>query len=327
MMDGIIKNIVASNSSKRKILLMVLKVIITSALIYYLVNIIEYRKIISALTNADYTFVFFACLLMFVNVFLQFKKWQLICRNSLNIFDNKKILKSLLIGFSGGIVTPFKLGEFVGRAMPFQNVSIIEVTLATAIDKLFPLIVVSFAGGISSLLFIHFYYGVTFFITLSLVIVFLALFYFLILLINNKKFWYEIVYKKISRIKFLENHVSKFKLFGSLSQRVTWQLTLITFLYYITFTLQMTLLIAAFLSQYDLINYLWISNLVIFSQTIIPQVTIAELGVREGSTVFFMNLLGLSAAAGFNAAIILFFINLVLPAIAGTFLIINKSND
>ncbi|KAB2843482.1 MAG: flippase-like domain-containing protein, partial [Melioribacteraceae bacterium] len=305
IMIGIIKNIGALNSSNRKILLMILKAVITSALIYYLINIVEYKKVISALKNADYTFVIFACILMFVNVYLQFKKWRLICRNSLNISDDKKIFKSLLIGFGGGIVTPFKVGELVGRAVPLKNVGIIEITLATAIDKLFPLIIVSFAGVISALLFIHYFYDVSFFITVSLVMVFIALFYFLISLINNKKFWHHIVYEKLSRVKFLRNHVSIFKLFGSLSQKITWQITFITFLYYLTFTTQMAFLIAAFLHQYDLINYLWISSLVIFSQTIIPQITIAELGIREGSTIFFMNLLGLSAAAGFNAAILL----------------------
>ena len=326
MLD-MVKNIGVLNSANKKILLMILKVVVTLVLIYYLINIIEYKKIKDALENANYVFVAAAFLLMFVNIFFQFKKWQLICRNSLNIFDNKKILKSLFIGFSGGIVTPFKLGEFVARALPLKSVSLVEVTLATAIDKLFPLIVVCFVGGISSLLFIHFYYSVSFFITLSLIIVFLISFYFLFLLINNKKFWDEIVYEKLSQIKFLEKHISKFSLLGKLSPKVTWQLTFITLLYYLTFTTQMALLLAAFLHQYDLINYLWISNLVIFSQTIIPQVTIAELGIREGSTVFFMNLLGLSAAAGFNAAILLFVINLVLPSIAGTFLIINKNND
>jgi hypothetical protein len=326
-MSEVAENISIINSKNKKLLLMILKVIITFALIYYLVNIIEYEKIKTALEHADYSFVMFALLLVPVNIFLQYKKWQLICMNSLNISDNRKILKSLFIGFSGGIVTPFKLGEFVARAVPFKNKGIVEVTLATAIDKLFPLIIVSFIGGISALLFIHFYYEVSFFLTLSLVIVFIGLFYFLFLLINNKKFWEEIVYEKLSNIKFLEKHVLKFKLLGSISPKVMRQLIFATFFYYLTFTTQMALLIAAFMHQYDLINYLWISNLVIFSQTIIPQVTIAELGIREGSTVFFMNLLGLSAAAGFNAAILLFVINLVLPAIAGAFLIISKNND
>lgn len=321
------ENIAVINSSNKKLLLMILKIIITAVLIYYLISFIEYEKIKSALEHADYTFVFLAFLLSFVNIFLQYKKWQLICRNSLNVFNNKKILKSLFIGFSGGIVTPFKLGEFAARAVSLKNVSLVEVTLATAVDKLFPLIIVSFVGGISALLFIHFYYFVSSLLTLSLVIVFITLFYFLFILINNKKFWEEIVYEKLSRVKFLEKHISKFKLLGSLSPKVTRQLTFITILYYLTFTTQMALLIAAFLQQYDFINYLWISNLVIFSQTIIPQVTIAELGIREGSTVFFMNLLGLSAAAGFNAAILLFVINLVIPAIAGAFLIIPKNND
>jgi len=313
--------------ANKKLFFNLLKIIITASLLVYLINIIDYKKIIETLGSANYIFVLSALLLTGVNVFLQYKKWEIICRHSLNIFDKGIIAKSLFIGFSGGIVTPFKIGEFVARAIPIKTVGIIEISLATFIDKLFPLIVVSFIGGLSALLFVHYFHAVNILITVSLLIIYIILFYFLFIIVNNKKFWNDIIFDKISQIRFLKNHVSKFKLLGKLSSKITWQLTFITFLYYLTFTTQMALLIAAFLHQYDLLNYLWISNLVIFSQTIIPQVTIAELGIREGSTVFFMNLVGLSAAAGFNAAIILFFINLVLPSIVGLFLIITKKYD
>lgn len=320
-------NITFGDSKYSKLAVTISKIVITAAIILYLINKIEYQKIKSALEGADYLLVASAASLAVLNIYLQYKKWQIICRNSLKIYDNKKILKSLFVGFSGGIVTPFKLGEFVARALPFKEVSLVEVTLATAVDKFFPLITVSFIGGVSAILFIHYFYAVSLFLTLGLLIVFLAFFYFFFILVNNRKFWNVIVYEKLSKIKLLKKHIAKLEMLGGMSPKVTWHLTFVTLLYYFTFTTQMALLIAAFVHQFDIVNYLWISNLVIFSQTIIPQVTIAELGIREGSTVFFMNLLGLSAAAGFNAAIILFFINLVLPAVAGAFLIISRNND
>ena len=57
--------------------------------------------------------------------------------------------------------------------------------------------------------------------------------------------------------------------------------------------------------------------LVFFAKSAIPSFTLADLGIREGAAVYFMSALGIAAAAAFNAAFLLFCVNLLLPSLVG----------
>ena len=96
--------------------------------------------------------------------------------------SRKKILLSLFYGFSAGPFTPARVGEYFGRALSFKDKPFLQVAVATMIDKFFFLGVTAFIGGLGSILFIHFYYRVTFFITVPLFILIFVLTYFLIYL-------------------------------------------------------------------------------------------------------------------------------------------------
>ena len=61
-----------------------------------------------------------------------------------------------------------------------------------------------------------------------------------------------------------------------------------------------------------------------FAKTIIPPVSFGELGIREGASVYFLKQVGVSAAAGFNAAIFLFIINVLLPALTGLIFLLKR---
>ena len=79
--------------------------------------------------------------------------------------------------------------------------------------------------------------------------------------------------------------------------------------------------------EYNFLSYIWAGSLVLFAKTIIPPVAIADLGVREGASVFFLVKMGESSSVGFNASIFLFIINVLFPAIVGMFLLLKKNND
>jgi len=64
-----------------------------------------------------------------------------------------------------------------------------------------------------------------------------------------------------------------------------------------------------------------------FAKTIIPPVSLGELGIREGASIFFITALGESASVGFNASIFLFFINVLIPSLIGLILLLKKNND
>ena len=59
--------------------------------------------------------------------------------------------------------------------------------------------------------------------------------------------------------------------------------------------------------------------LVFFAKSAIPQVTLGDLGVREGAAVFFLGAYGVAPAAALDASLALCsLLNLVLPSLAGT---------
>jgi uncharacterized membrane protein YbhN (UPF0104 family) len=57
--------------------------------------------------------------------------------------------------------------------------------------------------------------------------------------------------------------------------------------------------------------------LVFFAKSAIPQVTLGDLGVREGAAVFFLAAYGVGPAAALDASLALFGLNLLLPALVG----------
>jgi len=69
--------------------------------------------------------------------------------------------------------------------------------------------------------------------------------------------------------------------------------------------------------QFDFLNYLWAAGLIIFTKTIIPPISLGELGIREGASIYFITQMSGTAAVGFNASIFLFIINLLIPALIG----------
>jgi hypothetical protein len=57
--------------------------------------------------------------------------------------------------------------------------------------------------------------------------------------------------------------------------------------------------------------------LTFYAKYLIPSLTVLDLGIREGGAAFFFQHLSLGAAAGLNAALVLFAMNVLVPALLG----------
>ena len=87
-------------------------------------------------------------------------------------------------------------------------------------------------------------------------------------------------------------------------------------LFYLTFLLQFFLLLSAFGPVQPLSALAGIGTIMLL-KTVIPPVTLGELGIREGASVIVLGHAGILPAAAFNASLLLFAVNLLLPALAG----------
>ena len=302
------------------------KILISAGLLYYLISSVEYNQIILALKEANIAIIGIVILLGVLNIFLQYSKWRLTCVEVLAVKDRLKIFRSLFYGFSAGIITPLRIGEYFGRGIEFRDKSLVQVTVATLIDKFFPLLMVASLGSISSLFFIYFYYNVSIYIVLSLFILIFTFFYLLIILLLSNKFWNSILFSKLNSSVKLKPFLEKLRIFESLDRTYFFKMLVISFLFYSCFLIQYALLVAAFSNHFDFIHYLWAANLIMFTKTIIPPISFGELGIREGASVYFLTQIGETASVGFNASIFLFIINLLVPALIGVGMFLRKND-
>lgn len=314
-------------SKHRNLILPFIKITIAAGLLYYIITWVNYNEIISAFTDANIYLLLVVLFLGLLNLYLQYYKWKITASVILNNADDKKIIYSLFQGFSAAVFTPARIGEYFGRALVFSDKSFLQVTLATLLDKFFPLLMVSFFGSLSSILFIHFYYEVNIYITASLFIVVFILFYIITLLIFYQSFWNNIVFNKIRSSKRISKYFDKLIVLKNLDRNYSAKMILISFLFYACYIFQYAFLVAAFSHNSAFINYIWTGNLIMFSKTVVPPISFGELGIREGASVFFIQQFGELASVGFNASIFLFFINVLIPALFGLIIIFRKNND
>lgn len=293
------------------------KILIAAGLLFYLISSVEYDQIFFAINNANILVIGIVFFMGILNIFLQYSKWRLTCGEVLEVNDNSKAFRSLFYGFSAGIITPLRIGEYFGRAIEFKDKSIVQVTVATLVDKFFPLLIIVSLGSISSLLFIYFYFEVSIYIVLSLFVLIFTLLYLFILLLLSKRFWDNILFSRLNSSKKFKSLFDKLKVFKRLDRNYSYRMMAISFLFYVCILIQYALLVTAFSHQFDFFNYLWAAGLTIFTKTIIPPVSLGELGIREGASVYFITQMSGTAAVGFNASIFLFIINLLIPALIG----------
>jgi uncharacterized protein (TIRG00374 family) len=308
-------------------LIIAAKIAIAGGLLIYLINQVNFNAIINAIKDADIFFILAALLLLVLNIYLQYLKWKVVCTNVLGINEKKRVLTSLFYGFSAGSFTPGRIGEYFGRALAFKDKPVSDVAVAAFVDKTISLLVITFIGALSSILFLHFYYHVTFFITASLFIFVFTLSYIFLFLLFNPSIWKNSIIGKIKSTKRLAFLVEKLSALKKINKNTVYKVAAISVLFFICMLLQYVLLVSAFSHHFDFLNYLWVGILIFFAKSIIPPVSIGDLGIREGASVFFISFIGENGSIGFNASIFLFLINILIPAVIGMFLLFQKNND
>ena len=311
---------------QKQIIIFISKILIAAGLLFFLVSSMDYSQIVPAIEDADLRLLGVAFLLSILNIFLQYLKWKLTSNKVLSENSRSKILTSIFYGFSAGIITPLRIGEYFGRAIAFRDKTVIQVSLATLIDKFFPFIIVASLGSISSLIFIYQFYDVSIYIVIALFIVVFSLFYLFAFLILNSKFWDILLFSKIKKIKRMKSLIESLQILKSMDRKYFLKMLFISFLFYSCFLIQYAILVSAFSYHFNFLTFLWVANLIMFVKTVIPPISLGELGIREGASIYFLTTMGETSSVAFNASIFLFIINLLIPSLIGLVLLMKRNN-
>lgn len=304
-----------------------LKFFVGLGLVLYLIQKISFAEILISLKSMNLIYFTIAVVFSIVNVFIQFVRWKFLLKNESPDLNNHSILQSLLIGFSGGTFTPARSGEYFLRKLPLKNFSLSSVITLTFIDKMMLLINVIFWGALISFGMMIFYYQVDFYVTASLFIIFISFFAALFMTIYSKRFYNylkELKQRFKIKIEFFKKLVEPL---SDLNNQLVSKLIFYAFLNLIVITIEFVVIVLSFENNLNFGSLFIAAIMVYFSKTLIPSITLGEIGIRESAAIYFFGIFGASEAVAFNSSMMLFFLNLLLPSLAGLYFLLRLKRE
>ncbi|NQX90730.1 MAG: flippase-like domain-containing protein [Flavobacteriales bacterium] len=261
-------------------------------------------------------------LLMPINWLLEAKKWQLLTEKfkSMSLL---KALRSVLVGVYFTMFTPNRIGEGIGRVQQLGPGEKTRGTYAFLVGS-GAQILATLIFGLLGLIYFSLMTKETWtspMLTIMLVLVIvlgIVLYTFPLqktsqnLQNSNLKGWRAALSKRITS---LQEYGSAIKA----------KVMAISFLRYVIFTLQFTLLIHAFTSVDLVETFLRISCLYLAS-TLIPTFALSEIGIREGVAIFLFSNTQVAVPEIFIATLGIWAINLLVPALLGAFFFVPKTS-
>ncbi len=295
-----------------------LKLLVAVALLGLIVVTIRPRPIWDALLVAKYDLVLFAALLMPLNIFIQERKWAYLVKLSHPNATLGETWGSLLGGYTFGIVTPGRIGEY-GRSLLIRNAEPLRLIGLTVIDKFYNLGLTT-AVGLPALCTLpwalNFATGYVLYALLGLLVVINGFLLYLALdprPVRSLIYAAQIMLPKGQRVAQLMGGLDRF---GKPQARRT---LLFTLAHYSVFLVQYFLLINA-LGKLDFLSSIRGASAILFTKSAIP-IAIGDLGLDQLVSVKFFGQFGITSEAAFNASILLFAINVVTPALVGLFFV------
>ena len=264
--------------------------------------------------------------LMFVNWGIEAKKWQLLI-NHLQQFSFHKALKSVLAGCSITMLTPNRVGEFGGRIIYVDNSNKIKAISLTIVGSISQLLV-TLIMGCFGLFFLKYFsnesgnileilpnFWQSFIMSLSVIVTSVLLVFYL------RLSWIVKLIEKVPVLQSFIRHISVLQEFNNM-QLI--QILSLSCLRYLVFVLQYVLLLQVI--QIHIAGLLAFMLITIFylCMAIVPTFGFIELPVRIGASWEILKLYTTNEVGVGAVALGIWLINLVIPALIGSILILSN---
>ncbi len=303
----------------RKILYFILKSVLTVFILYYIIDKIQVTSLKTEWYGISWFPLITGMVLTMPNVYIQHLKWKYLVRIIHPDLPNRQIFQSLMCGFSIGLVTPGRLGE-LGRGLYIHTDNHSPLIGLAIIDKMFSLIALALIS-VFGLIFLNLMTGSVFelieYFILVMVMLFIVLLMAMLAAPSVLRYFIRLfkravytmpLYKKLFALVSAADHLKKKHAAISLFYGVAFQCVIYIQFYW-------------FLTSFTDANFFPVflyTNLAMFLKSMLP-IAVMDLGVREGAIIFFLGKMQVSSAAAFNASVLLFLSNVLLPGIIGLY--------
>jgi hypothetical protein len=261
-------------------------------------------------------------ILMFCNWSTEALKWQLL----INKITGVNFITSLRAVFSGVTIsffTPNRVGEFAGRMMFLDSEIRLQAVLSTFIGSISQLIITIVAGLAGTSVLIGNYFQISFLLHACIVLLSLALSVVLIFLYIHLKY-----VTTISLIKKLPVSIKKYvDVFENYSAGDLKKVLAFSTIRFLLFTFQYWLLLQLCGVALPFTIAALAISVIFLVLAVIPTIAFAELAFRGSVALAVLHVFSTNTEGILTASFGLWFINLALPAAAGSYILSLKRND
>lgn len=281
---------------------------------------LSWQGIQDSFGSVQVVYLLVALLLIFVNWGLEALKWKLSVA-AIHPVSFLQAFKAVLSGVSFSVTMPNRVGEYLGRVLYLPEgfrLKTISVTLVGSFAQLLVTLGMGIAGLVvlkKELLLAYpqlvFWYQFVLYGLMALVV-------FLLLLYFSAAGSVQLFRRWIRHPKYLYLVEALDHFRPALLSR----LLLFSFLRYLVFVVQYILLFRLFGVDVPAMIIFWVMSAVFLAMAIVPSIALLEVGIRGEICLRLMGVFSTNSLAISLTSLTVWFINLVLPAIIGSLLIL-----
>ncbi len=262
--------------------------------------------------------------LALVNWGIEARKWQVLLK-PLQKIHFLRAYRSVLSGLALSLNTPNRMGEYGGRILYVKDgnrLKAISLSIAGSISQLIITLVFG-CGGLINLLFFQklnsgalmglSVYWIKVLLYISCVVTFILVVFFF------RLSWLIRFLEKIPRsTKFIEY----FNVLEEFTAKLLLRLLSLSFFRYMVFVLQYILLLQLLDVEIFWFDCFWIISILFLVLAIVPSFAIADLGIRGKFSTGLLSMYSMNTVGILGTTFGIWFINLFIPAIAGSIMIL-----
>ncbi len=249
-------------------------------------------------------------LLMVLNWSIEAGKWRLLLKGT-EEFSLLRSLQSVLTGVAVSVITPNRIGEYMGRILYLKNVNKIQGITVTIIGSFAQLIITGFLG-LSGLIYYISHIKQGNWLTILLISS--------VILCGSLTYFYFHLYKIIEWTKgipFLRKIRIYLEIVKRFDQKQLLYILFLSLIRYIVYTVQFLLLLQVMMVFAPLVDLIFTIWLIFWAMAIVPTIAIAEIGVRGETALYFLLPLSANQLGIVSSSLMLWLINLIIPALIG----------
>ncbi len=257
-------------------------------------------------------------LMMFVNWALEVLKWKYLV-GRIEVISYWTAVKSVFCGLTWAIFTPNRIGEYGGRVMLLKPRNRASGAVAMGVGLFAQLVLTSVFGAFAIAWFISTYLPTP--ETVRFGVWLLALIYalaFIILYFNVH--WVD---KLVGRFAFLKKIKPFFSILEDFSSQELLKVLMLSLARFVIFTSQYVLLMLVILPELPVMPMILMIFILFFVQSAVPSLDIFDFSVRSFVASNLYSYITTQELAVMAIVSCIWFVNLILPAIIGSFFVLN----